>query len=537
MRIQTNLNQQISRNIFYGKDLSQHKGNCQKYTPAFKAETIKQEPKYASAIALTAIASVVSIFMFSRGVQKNVSKYLGRFKDYLSAKQEVSSLNQEKKSARFYQLSIRSLNSFIKKSESINNITSLKDILFMKLMYGTKATKAIHDSITNYFEKISRKTVTDSYKITKNKFAQMNRIFDNLDEHILKNSPDEIINYKGINYTKKELIAQAKGHRETAKTVADTFMSEESLKTRYDYINNVTKDLYSTFWDFSFKDFWSKNNKFKRKEMWQTFIAAEQIKGDKTMLAEHVSIARQVLSYSEGDKAERIQDYVKKLGDIMPVSDKEGLNIVERLEWFLKHSEGFSESTDNFKTELEKLKEHKIEGINDKNIAKSQQEYKDLCIRLISEILEDNSAGEIQDMLSIYYKIAPYELSKSGAALAVKRAVKSFDKSVELEIVEFFDKIRDLRLGCAPTDVLTVLISFGLISYGLGYTKDKDERISIALRSGIPTVGALATSIFSATKLVSGGKSIALGILSGIILNRIGYLVDTARKAREKTNP
>jgi hypothetical protein len=367
----------------------------------------------------------------------------------------------------------------------------------------------------------------------------MNKIFDGLDEHILKNSPDEIISYKGKNHSKKDLIEQAKIYKDTVNTVVNTFMSEESLKTRYDYINDVTKDLYSTFWNFSFKDFWTKDNKFKRKEMWQTFIAAEQIKGDKTMLAENVMLARQVLSYTQVDKINIIQDYLKKLSEIIPVTDREGLDIVDRLEWFSKHSELYKENAEIFRSELEKLKKHKIEGIKDNNVSKSQQEYKDLCIRLISEIMEDNATGVIQDMLSIYYKLAPYELAKSGASLSVKKAVQSFDKSVELEVVEFFDKVRDLRLGSAPTDVLTVLISFGLISYGLGWAKDKDERISIALRAGIPTVGALATSILSATKLVSGGKSIALGILSGIILNQIGYLADTARKnvERKKIEP
>lgn len=534
MRIQTNFNQQLSRKVFFDSNLPQNKSDYYQVLPAFKSET-KQKPKYASSIALMTLASVASIFMFSRGFQKNAGKYLGRLKDYLGTKQEMSALNEKSKSAKVYQLLIRSLNSFIKKSESINNITSLKDILFMRFMYGSKPTKAIHDGITNYFEKISRKTVTDSYKKTKNQFAQMNKIFDGLDEHILKNSPDEIINYNGKNYTKRELIELAKASRETVNTVVNTFMSEESLKTRYDYINNVTKDLYSKFWDFSFKDFWTKDNKFKRKEMWQTFIAAEQIRGDKTMLAENVMLARQVLSYTEKDKTNIIQDYVKKLSEVIPISDKEGFDIVEKLEWFSKHLELFKENSEVFKSELEKLKAHKIEGVNDKNVSKSQQEYKDLCVRLISEIMEDNATGEIQDMLSIYYKLAPYELAKSGAALSIKKAVQSFDKSVDKEIVEFFDKVRDLRLGSAPTDVLTVLVSFGLISYGFGYAKDKDERISIALKSGIPTVGALATSIFSATKLVSGGKSIALGILSGIILNRIGYLADTARKNAQKS--
>ena len=114
----------------------------------------------------------------------------------------------------------------------------------------------------------------------------------------------------------------------------------------------------------------------------------------------------------------------------------------------------------------------------------------------------------------------------------MRKAVKSFDKSVEKEGVEFFDKLRDLRLGSAPTDVLTILFSTVMLSLGLGHAKDKDARNTIMLKSGIPVAGGIGVSMFSAAKLVSGGKSLALGFLSGIILNRVGAIADNVRKNR-----
>ena len=153
-----------------------------------------------------------------------------------------------------------------------------------------------------------------------------------------------------------------------------------------------------------------------------------------------------------------------------------------------------------------------------------------MYIDIIENFVNENARGELQYMLSIYYKIAPFELEKRGALLAIKKAVKSFDKSVELESVEFFDKVRDLRLGSAPTDVLTIVLSFITLSFGLGYAKDNDKRISIMNRSGIPIVGGIMTAIYTATKLVSGGKSLALGFLSGIVLNQLGKITDNLRK-------
>ena len=61
-----------------------------------------------------------------------------------------------------------------------------------------------------------------------------------------------------------------------------------------------------------------------------------------------------------------------------------------------------------------------------------------------------------------------------------------------------------------------------MIIRALEKAHNNDERSSIMLKSGIPIAGAISVSLISATKLISGTKSIALGFISGIILNRIG---------------
>ena len=501
--------------------------------PAEEALPIEDKKKnklhIGSAITIATLLTVCGIFMISRGFQKNTNKFLNKVKDYLEKKQELSSLSASKNKNKLYGYAIRRTNSFIKKSESINNITSLKDILFMKLMYKTKPTKEIHKSISEFFEKLSRKTVVDSYTKTSKDFEKMNQVFDKLDELILKESPDEIVIFNEKEYTKQQLVKKAKNYRERANDFVTNFISENSQKLRYEYINDVTKNLYSRFWDVSFKDFWSKDNKFKRKEMWQTFIAAEQIKGDKTKLAEWAATARNAITYTNADKTGLIHDYINNLDGIIPADDTKGIDIIKKLEWFAKNSEGLKNNKELFLAELEKLKEHKIVS-SDENLAKTQEEFKASNIQLIEDLLDDTATGEIQDMLSIYYKLAPFELDKSGASLAVKKAVQSFDKSVNYECIEFFDKIRDLRLGSAPTDVLTILFSFITLSLGLGHAKNKEKQQSVMLQSGIPIVGGIAVSTLSATKLVAGGKSLALGFISGLALNQIGKVVDNIWK-------
>ena len=484
--------------------------------------------KYALTTGVAALIISGSILMFSKGFQKNTGKYLNKLKELLEYKLELSSL-QESKTSKIYDYSIKKLTSFIKKSESINNITSVKDILFMRLMYKTKPTRKIHDKISDIFENLSRKTVLKSYDKTAKKFDIMNKIIDKLDEHILNNSADEIVEYNGKKYTKKELIAKAKDYRESTKIIVSNFISKDAMQTRYNEILDITSNLYSRFWDVSFKDFWTKNNKFKRKEMWQTFIAAEQIKADKIKLSGEVAILRHALT-NDANRTQMMLAHIKNIEEILLPNDKEGIEIINKLKWLMNNPEVYKKNKNRFLIEIEKLKQHQISVNSDPTIAKAYNDIKSTQINILEDLATENATGEIQDMMSIYYKIAPYEFVKSGAELSIKEAVNSFDKSVNLEVTEFFDKVRDLKLGSAPTDILTILLSCGMITYGLSYAKDKDQRISVMLKSGIPITGAIATSLISATKLVSGGKSLALGFISGIILNKLGIIADDTRK-------
>ncbi|MBR6098385.1 hypothetical protein IKP85_01415 [bacterium] len=484
--------------------------------------------KMTTAAILGLLVVGAGTLMMSKGFQKNAGKYLNKLKGYLEYKLELSSL-QESKTSKFYSYSIDKLNSFIKKSESINNITSVKDILFMRLMYKTKPTRKIHDGISNMFENLSRKTVLKSYQKTAEHFGRMNKSIDELNDYILKNSPDEIVEYKGKKYTKRALVEEAKGHMAIIQMIIPTFISKEAMQIRYNEISDITSDLYSRFWDVSFKDFWTKNNKFKRKEMWQTFIAAEQIKLDKIKLSGDVAILRNALTY-DANRNQMMLTHLKNIEEILPQTDTEGREIIENLKWYIKNPEVYKNSKDNFLTELKKLKNHDITVSSDPAIAKTYSRIKYTQNEILEELAKEEATGEIQDMMSIYYKIAPFEFVKSGAELSIKKAVDSFDKSVNLEMAEFFDKVRDLKLGSAPTDVLTILLSCGMITYGLGYAKDREQRTSVILKSGIPIVGAVATSLISTTKLVSGGKSLALGAVSGVILNQMGTAADKIRQ-------
>ena len=494
----------------------------------------------AFAVGTSALAVGGGVLILMRGLPKNTEKYLEKLKKYLEKKLEKASLKGSDRWSEFFESSIRFVNSAIEKAQSINNFTSLKDIGFKWLMDKTPLTAKIHQGITNFFERLARRTVISSYKSTNKKFAKMYEVFDKLDEQILKTNPDELVMYNGRKIPKWQLIDIAKKHRLRVKNAVKIFTSEKVLDSRYKYIKDATSALYEQFWDASLKGFWSKENKFRQKEIWQTFIPDEKIKGNKKIMAQGVADMRNLISYTEKDKTKIMSEYLKTLKNIIPPFDKDGLGIIKKLEWFLDNPEGIKGANKEiFIKELSSLVGRPFPKGLDAAVIQKQAELRKSYVKSITELLDDDKTGALQEMMFIYNAVAPYELAKSKADIVVKKAVSSFDKSLKTETVEFFDKVRDLRLGSAPTDVLSILASAGMIGYGLCEAEDKDERTSVMLSAGIPIIGTIGTTVICTTKLISGMVSLALGGAVGVVFKFIGDKLDKHRmnlKSKNHTN-
>ena len=509
-----------------------------------KEEVKKSHRKRKLAIAVASSALLVGggMTLLMRGLPKNTEKYLENLKKYLEQKLEKSTSKGSERLSEFLEVSIRKVDSTIAKTQSINNFSSLKDVLFKNLMDRNKYTARIHKGISDYYEKLARNTVFKAYNKSTSRFSKMAEEFDKLDEKILAHNPDELITYNGKTYKKRELVELAKQYREKVKFAVDNFTSNSELQSRYDYIKDATKELYSKFWDESFKDFYTKenkfkNNKFRRKEMWQTCIYDEKIKGNKKSLSEDVSKVRNLISYTDKDRTKLMSNQIKTLKNLLSPSDKDGLAIIKKLEWFTNNPEGLAANRESMLRELNAIKERPlIEGLSEA-AAEKHIKAKETTIQAIADLLDNNETGQLQKMLGIYKKIAPYELEKSKAETSISKAVSSFDKALETETVDFFDKVRDLQMGSAPTDVLTILASAGMIAYGLEDASDKDEKISVLLTAGIPILGTIGTSFICTTKLISGGLSLLFGTAMGGVFKVVCDGLDAHRLSRKQKNP
>ena len=508
------------------KDFSQPKNGYYLNAPFVEEEKKKKTNKLGTTIAVSALViGFGTLAILSGGLNKGAAKFFDKLKLKLEKK-----LAKGGKFEDFYRFSLNRINSFISKTESINNITSLKDVLLQKFMWGKdgtrKFTKRIHEGITNFFDRISRKTVNGSYNKTQNKFANLTDYFRSVNERLRINHPNDPKISSALD--KIELRTQR------VNTNLDLGFGINARNQRYQEIQQSVDGLFEFFWDASFKDI--KN--FKSKNMWQSFIAEDYVLPAKMNLSNKTSLLRQAITHDINDNYKatiKALDNVQKFVNPTDTSTNDILrSLRSKLEKYKKLS-GKNENDLRNKLNAEIIGDLKNLSGNFKEMS-SKFNYNQDAVKSIStyvseveDIISKSSKGELQEILTAYKSILPrneYLKLKSK----VESAVKSLDKSIDTETIQYFDKARDLKLGSAPTDVLSIIGAVGAVGYYLGHAENKDERTSVSLKYGIPAIGAIATSLYCTARLVSGGKALLFGLLSGWAMNKAGVLVDDTRK-------
>ncbi len=498
--------------------------------------------KLSKSIAIGALIAGFGTLALVRGfASKNTGKFLNKLK--LRLEQKVANIKAGKtvsKFEEFYIISLRGIESFLKKSESINNITSWKDVGFQRLMWGKngtrKITRKMHEAVTGLFEKIGRNTVISSYNTANKRFENFAFKLGNINTELL-NQPGAMAkryNVNGREYSLTELLRQASDLVTSININLENGFGKSARNSRYNEMKKSVNGLFDYFWGKNFRTLKSLGSK----DVWQTFIADDYIKADKMKMANEVSKLRQTITHDILDNYKATNTALDNIDKFLDPADKSSREVIRRLRNSLnsyKKLSGNNEVQERvainhiIMEDLQKLSENYFE-------LSSKYKYSEDAVRQVSgyinevrALISKNDKGALQELLTIYKAILPRNEYLKLKKEAYK-SVKSLDKAIDLETVQFYDKLRDLVLGSAPTDVLSILFSIGAIGYGLTKADSRDEKISVTLKSGIPVVAAVGTSLYCSAGLVSGSKAILIGLLSGAIMNRVGIYVDDMRK-------
>lgn len=437
-----NSNKQNSANLNAFSDFQTYRNDW--FLPATETEKkVKEEKnhKLGMTIAASAIVLGFSVLALTRGLPKGLTGKTAELLRFLENKvTKFSDGTKNSRAAKIYEYSLKKVKDISVYFNSVNNLTTFKDIMFGKLMNKTKVTSKAAKNVTNLFEKFTRMTVKNGYEKAHYGFTRLLDVFNDADNKIIAHNLSEIITINGETKTAKEWLSFLSAKKLNMKIKMEHNFGDKAVRKRYNRVKDTMKGLDQKVLDAAKLN--DPKNSVKNKELYDTFLPQSILEHDKTALKNEVAaLQKSLLTGNEKDSLKEIMDIYRHL---LPPE------------------------------EFQKLER--------------------------------------------YYN----------------KAAKKLDKAVQLETDKFFDKLRDLTLGSAPTDVLSIVTGLGTVGIGLTKSDDNNDRVSILLKYGIPALGAIATSLCLGAALISGGTALVLSTLSGLILNKIGTKADNfLEKLRE----
>lgn len=482
-------------------------------------------------IAGATVLTAAGIFFVLKGGPKGISKGFRKLQNHLEYKVQQSKLNNMSDTPvnRFYVYMIGKLDKIKHGSEAINNYTSLKDSAFKKIMYLTKPTRYLHQATTKLFEKIGRQAVVNAYKDSAKSFNLARDMAAGTSMKAFSRKAGEVVEINGVKKTRIQWLEHLlKMDDDLAKTYEKHF-GLETRGSRYLRVKKASKELEEHFKDL--RAFWSS-------DLVKSFMAEDAIGTEKAAIQKLVRGHRKDISYSLKDFHADTDKMIIQMTHSISHNDIDKINKLRNIRQSIyqyiqsgtnngKIRKEILSGADDFRTEIAKAMNNKS---MDKEVASKLIDN----VTELREMVVNFKTGKVEDMLAIYKKLLPDSDYKTVEKF-YHEGVKNLDKSIKIETDDFISKVRDLSLGSAPTDVLTILGGLGTLGYYLGKSKDNDERVSISLKYGFPAIAGLGVSLYGNAKLFAGSKAMALGIGSSIIIGKIGNFLDKKLKKYQQS--
>lgn len=481
----------------------------------------------AGAVVLTA----AGIFFVLKGGPKGISKGFKKLQNHLEYKVQQSKLNNMSDTPlnRFYVYMIGKLDKFQHRSEAINNYTSLKDSAFKKIMYLSKPSRYLHQVTTRLFEKIGRQAVVNAYKKSEKSFNLARDMAAGTSMKAFSRKAGEIVEINGVKKTRIQWLEHLLKMDDDLAKSYEKYFGEEPRSSRYLRIKKSAKELEEHFKDL--KTFWSA-------DLVRSFMAEDAIGAEKTAIQKLVRGHRKDISYSLKDFHIDTDKMIIQMTHSISHNDIDKINklrnIRQSIYQYLKSGTNDGKIRKEILSGADDFRAEIIKAIKDNSMDK------EVATNLLENITElrgmvvNFKSGKVEEMLDIYKKLLP-ESDYKTVEKFYREGVKNLDKSIKIETDDFISKVRDLALGSAPTDVLTILGGLGTLGYYLGKSKDSDERVSISLKYGFPAIAGLGVSLYGNAKLYAGTKAMALGIGSSIIIGKIGNFLDKKLKEYQQS--
>lgn len=499
----------------------------------------KKSLKTGLIIAGSAVAAALGVFLVVKGIPKNTYKWLQKWSQRLEEKVNKRKLNGESGPVTsFYNSLFKNINSLTDKSRGLNNVGTLKDLMFTELMYKNKTAKKVHNKITSLFERLARHSVNNAYKTSDEKFIKLFTSYENINKEILSANPNREITVNGITKKAFEWVEELNLRRNNIQNALNVGFGKSARNNRYRKMKKADEGLEDKVWQV----LTDKADDKRADKVLTTFIAEDLLAADKMAITRTVDLSRNRITHNILDNYNVSKHALDNIASFVDPSDKVSSDLLKALRSNLSSYKKLSgpyeaeiranvnkQIIDTLQLLAKRLSKASETFGYDKNAVDQVRVYVDEIINTLGT----TSKGEFQELLTMYKALLPYD-KYVKLRNNTNKAIHKFDKAIKTENDLFFDKLRDLKLGSGPTDVLSLISSVGTVALGLSLSDTKDERISALLKYGIPVIGGVGTSIAMTVGLVSGVKSIIYGFLSSMVINRIGTSIDKYRKEYNK---
>lgn len=481
-------------------------------------------------IASATLLAAAGVFYLMRGGPKGFVKNINILRKNLENKLQQSKLDLEDNSFynKFLQFSIKVTDWLQSKIDTLNNITTIKDLLFEKFMNNRltgKITGKIHSYITKVFAKVARRAVKNNYSETLEKIKNSTKLSKKMLQNLSSANNNEIINIKGVEKTRKEWLKELSTIESDIFKEYEKNFGQNAQILRYKKYGKTLIDLKEQFKKNG--PFW-----FLSKDTLKGFVADSIVANARKELQQKTWTLRKFFSYSMKDISKEADDTILEMTKLLKVSDVDNIKRLRNLNQNFQKLSHIKEEAERAKilNNIENQIDEFITDVITSNKIKTETGDKLYnYAQSLSDKLKNYKPGKLENMLSIYKRIlSPEEYSKLENAY--KGNVVALDKSIHLETEDYLNKLRDLTLGSAPTDVLSVAAGLGTLGYYLMQSDNARERNEIGLKYGLPAITGIASMLYGNAKLLAGTKSLSLGLITMFITNRLG---DIANKLLE----
>ncbi len=516
----------------------------------------KKKILFGSTIASTILTAGILGLIFAKGIHGGSSKKLSKISKYLNEKiksYEHVNTKTSKQKAVYYART--GTNKVVACLDATANFTAIKDSLCDKIFRINKFTTKFAENSTKFFKKIVDNTLGKKYDKVEVKVKDLTSVLKHYDITNI-NGLDEAqklqeITIKGQTHTLAEWINLLGESTEKLQTLFDENFSLGARKLRDQKRSILLKDIPQKVRDRFFKN---KKSLFNLKN-YSTYVTEDVSKEAHTILSNDITSAKKKVTNNISSIHENLKKSFNSLTELIKPDDETSLSIIPLIKENIEKFKACSGA--NEVVERQVITDSLLASIDDiyneipcnlKYSAEEMLTIKNYLQKLKESVLASSqtSKGALEEIMTILKGLNSATLQNSTQKIISddnykelkklsSKISKGLEKATDLESGEYFLKQAELKVGSAPTDVLSVLFPIGASAFAINRGENKDEKVSAVLTTCIPLVGTFATFVYGTIKMFSGAKNLIFSLSTGLVIGKLGSYLDKLYKKYNDT--